>query len=35
MDETEDERLCLTYMGPGEGTGLQRTTEVYECFELP
>jgi len=35
MDETDDERLCLTYMGPGEGTGLQRTTEVYDCFELP
>lgn len=35
MDETDDERMCLTYMGPGEGSGLQRTVEIYECFELP
>lgn len=35
MEETEDERLCITFLAPSEnGGGLQRTQELYDCFEI-
>jgi hypothetical protein len=34
MDETEDDRLCISFMAPAESGGLVKASEFYECFEM-
>ena len=34
MEETDDERLSITYIVPTENQGSQRMMELFECFEI-
>ena len=36
MEETEDDRLMITFYAPSgdSGNSLQRVTEYYDCFEI-